>query len=1373
MNDTRDLSILNKHIIGRVTPHIYAFSTGTVPSYLKVGDTYRPVATRLAEWRQVFPDLESHFHAPATLGEQQDTYFRDYSVHKYLEAHEHTRLHPEELNEGVYYSREFFRDAKPEDVERAIEDIWSSYEANDARYALYNAASTLPQTHVYTRSCIEWTLRPNQQQAVVNFREAVAKGRTNLLMYAVMRFGKSFTSLACAQAIGAKSVVVVSAKVDVLTEWKKTTEIPANFEGFRFLTTRELGNDSEAIVKTISSGDVPVVFLTLQDLQGSKMKERHKQVFDNNFDLLIIDESHYGARAQSYGQVLRDSGLPKETKVNRDKELEDTVDPDAADKLVKALNANVRLHLSGTPYRILMGSEFSPEDIVAFVQFSDIVQEQEAWDREHLNKDGTNEWDNPYFGFPQMVRFAFNLNDSSRARIEQLRSQGISATLSALLEPQSVKQDTKSGGHKKFKHEAEVLDLLRIIDGSQTDPNILGFLDYDKIKDGNMCRHMVMVLPYKASCDAMETLIVNHAEEFKNLADYEILNISGLTPKKNLAETEAVKAVIASAEAEGRKTITLTVNKMLTGSTVEQWDTMLFLKDTSSPQEYDQAIFRLQNQYVRELEVCEGQDDDEDQVIRHCLKPQTLLVDFDPTRMFCMQEQKSLIYNVNTDGRGNDELEDRLKEELRISPIITLNSGLITEVQPTDILQAISDYNADRTITDEVMDLPVDLGLLEDADLRELIESQAEIGSRSALEINPSDGKGDEADIAPSGDGYTEGSEGGMDGSRNPDPHPKPTQKDEVISLEKKMRTYYQRILFFAMLAQEPVNSLGDIVDLSDNGDHPRILRNLGLDTRHLVLFRNCFDPFKLSQLDYKIQNISRLVRDPKYSKLERAHRALNNFNRISESEVRTPLWACKEILQSLPRREFIEGIRAGKAVLDIASKFGEFTLALYEQLTSGEDGMDHPEVRTQIYAIPTSGVAYEFTLSIFKLLDLEPRNVAQDFTSYELLQFVHKDDINRNGLESHFGKTWSSIVSTSTANIKEVKVNFSAIVGNPPYQVSDNSGTQGSARSIYQHFVDIARALSTNYVAMITPSVWFVGGKGLNAFRKSMMNDAGIEKVRHYITSQDVFKNVNLRGGVSYFLINKDYDNVSRGIEISVVRDGREISQGTRPGKIPDIDQFIVDIHAVSILEKIKHNIAGLGCTDEGARLSDIVSSRNPFGVSTKDAKRFVQEKITGDAQIPIYTSRGRLGYVSPEYLRLGSIGVNNWKVLTPFANNIGTSLTDDNLNTIIAEPGTVCAETYLTIGANCEYNKEACERLVRYLNTKFCRYLISLAKANQNGTRKTYDLVPLPDFRRTDIVDWNRSIEDIDTQLFSLFEFTDEEARYVDSFIRDSQLK
>lgn len=1373
MDDVRDLSILDTHIIGRVTPHIYAFSTGTVPSYLKVGDTYRPVVTRLREWRRVFPDLESHFQQPATLGQQRDTYFRDYSVHKYLEAHNHVRLQREGQNEDTYYSREFFRDATPVDVERAIEDIRSSYEANDGRYAFYDAASTLPHAHAYTRSSIEWTLRPNQQKAVDKFCEAVARGRTNLLMYAVMRFGKSFTSLACARAIGAKSVAVVSAKADVLVEWKKTTQIPANFEGFHFLSKRELGNDSDAIAATKRSGEIPVVFLTLQDLQGSEIKERHKQVFDSAFDLLIIDESHYGARAQSYGQVLRDSGLPEETKNNRNIELEDTVDPDEAGELVKTLNARVRLHLSGTPYRILMGSEFAPDDIVAFVQFSDIVRDQEAWDREHINEDGTNEWDNPYFGFPQMVRFAFNLNESARAKIEQLRSDGVSATLSAFMQPQSVKYDAVNRGHEKFRHEAEVLDLLRVIDGSQKDPNILGFLDYNKIKDGDMCRHMVMVLPYKASCDAMEMLIANHADEFTNLGEYVILKISGLTARTKFADAEAVKAEIGRLEAEKRKTITLTVNKMLTGSTVEQWDTMLFLKDTSSPQEYDQAIFRLQNQYVRELAVRDGQGEDEGRKIRHCLKPQTLLVDFDPIRMFRMQEQQSLIVNVSADGRGNDELEERLKEELRISPIITLNSNLIAEVQPTDILQAVSNYNAERTITDEVWDLPVDRGLLLNDVLREVIESQAEIGSRRALEISPNEGEGDDVDISTSGDDDTGGVKGTADASPSPDADGASTQKDDVASLEKKLRTYYQRILFFAMLAQEPVNSLGDIIELSERGDHPRILQNLGLDVSCLLLFRNCMDPFKLSQLDYKIRNISRLMRDPNYSAIERAYRALNKFNRISESEVRTPLGLCREILQALPRPELLASVRAGKAVVDLASKFGEFTLALYELLTSGDDGIDPADVRDQIYAIPTSGVAYEFTLRIFALLDLDPRNVAQEVTSYDLLQWRNGDEIDRDGLVGRIGAIWPRIVSESATNVGETEVNFGAVVGNPPFQVSDNTGRQGSARSIYHHFVDIARALSTDYVTMITPSVWFVGGKGLDAFRRSMIDDPGIAKVRHFITSQDVFSDVNLRGGVSYFLIDKSYDNVSGGIDVSVVRNGREVSRGTRPGKIPGIDQFVVDIQAIGILDKVKRNATALGCADEAARLADIVSSRNPFGISTKDAQEVIRDASVGDAQIPIYASRGRFGYVSPDDLRPSAVGVDSWKVLTPFANNIGTSLADDNLNTIIAPPGTVCTETYLMIGAECGYGRDECERLVRYLNTKFCRYLISLAKANQNGTRKTYALTPLPDLRRTDIIDWGRSIEGIDASLFSLFGFTQSEVEYVDSLIRDSHLR
>src|SRR5690606_39464249 len=122
---------------------------------------------------------------------------------------------------------------------------------------------------------------------------------------------------------------------------------------------------------------------------------------------------------------------------------------------------------------------------------------------------------------------------------------------------------------------------------------------------------------------------------------------------------------------------------MLTGSTVPEWDTMLYFKDTASPQEYDQAIFRLQNQFIKIYKEPNGD------VVRFNMKPQTLLVDFNPNRMFQMQEHKSQIYNVNTESNGNSRLGERIEKELQISPIIVINNKKMVQVEPTDILNAV------------------------------------------------------------------------------------------------------------------------------------------------------------------------------------------------------------------------------------------------------------------------------------------------------------------------------------------------------------------------------------------------------------------------------------------------------------------------------------------------------------------------------------------------------------------------------------------------------------------------------------------------------------------------------------------------------------
>lgn len=409
-----DTSILENIIYGRIEPHIYAFKTNTVPNYLKVGDTYRSVKVRLDEWKKFYPNLEPQFDSKALVSD--DVYFRDYSVHEFLENEKHKkRLLPSDLSsKETYYSKEFFKDTSTSDVEEAILDIKDNYQKNTGKYQYYNSNYKTASDFVYKRSDVFWNPRPNQKEAIENFKKAISRKRTskkiNLLMYAVMRFGKSLTSLCCAKEMKAKFVLVLSAKADVKNEWKRNVEVPANFKNFRFLDSdnlkKQTPKDFDALFN--EKDTCVVLFLTLQDMQGKFVKEKHKSVFSKNLDLLIVDETHFGARAASYGEVLRNT----EEFENEKPFKNEGIDGDQADKQVeelkKVLKVHVTLHLSGTPYRILMGSEFKKDDIISFCQFSDIIEEQKRWDNDNfknINEEKINEltgkpfqeWDNPYF----------------------------------------------------------------------------------------------------------------------------------------------------------------------------------------------------------------------------------------------------------------------------------------------------------------------------------------------------------------------------------------------------------------------------------------------------------------------------------------------------------------------------------------------------------------------------------------------------------------------------------------------------------------------------------------------------------------------------------------------------------------------------------------------------------------------------------------------------------------------------------------------------------------------------------------------------------------------------------------------------------------
>lgn len=1297
-----DTTLLDGLIVGRVDPHIYAFSTGTIPNYLKVGDTYRPVSVRLNEWRAYFKDLVPLYDHIAKV--ESGNIFRDYSVHYFLEHDKHLKRLLPGTFELEYYSKEFFEGATTDDIDDAISDICRSARDNDGKYKLYSP-DFLPVAYRFEREKIPWKLRPNQQAAVDNFKDAVYnRHRSNLLMYAVMRFGKSFTAMSCAVEMKAKLVVVVSAKADVKLEWQKTVEQPANFKGYSFIDSSALLANPNTVTQALSKGEKLVLFLTLQDLQGDEAKQKHRDLFANTIDLLIVDETHYGARGEEYGKVLRNSKLSK-AQIARELEGCETSDAFDDNETIKGFDYKVQMHLSGTPYRILMNDEeFAKEDIIAFCQFTDIVNEQKKWDNDHLAEDGVKEWDNPYYGFPQMIRFAFTPNESSRKLLTRLRKDGVTYALSELFRPQSIAKD-RAGKYRKFVHENEVQDLMQIIDGSKQENDILSFLDYGKIKDGQMCRHIVCVLPFRASCDAMAALIEANKETYRNLSHYEIINIAGV--EEEYADAQSVISKIKEYEKAGKKTLTLTVNKMLTGSTVEQWDTMLYLKDTVSPQEYDQAVFRIQNQYIRTYK------DEAGNVVKYNMKPQTLLVDFDPDRMFRLQELKSQFYNANVDKNGNLKLEQRIREELAVSPIIVLNNNKIKEVTPANIIDAVREYSKSKSVLEEAVDIPFDSSLLNDPILKREIEKMKEIDAGKGLEFQPIEDDGeDDLDIPP-GDGPT--SPGGDKDKKQEKGKQEATEQEDADVLRKKLSAYYSKILFYAFLTKSQIKSLEQVIEsISSDEDNTRISRNLGLRVGILKLIQAKCNPFVLSKLDFKIQNVNSLMQDSSLQPMERAKVAIKKFTRISDSEIVTPKCIADELVSFLPTSK----INESTIFLDIASKQGEMAIALYDKFAH------IPKVNNNIYSIPTSPIAYELTRKMYEILGMPMKNVLEGYCSAD---FVDNNE-------------------ELAAFIRDLRP--MAIMGGPPFNSNDGGGRGDSASALYHRYVQVAKGLAPQYISMYMKAVWYSGGKGrgLTEFRREMLDDKRIAIFSDYPDPKESqIENISLRGGVCAFLWDADHDGTC---EFTCHINGTDYKVN-RFLKTDGEDILIRYPQGLSILEKVKAHGEDV--------FSNLVSGRDPFGLG--DSFSAYMPNPTAAHNTRLYCVKKEIGYIKWHQLDKAYRPLaNSWKVLVAKASPGEDTLPHSIISApIISEPKSVCTNGLFVVKT--VKSKAEAQNLVDYMHTSFFRFMMLLAKNGHNLTNKVYRYVPVVDLSKK----WT------DAQLFKRYDITEQEQKFIKSVIKD----
>jgi hypothetical protein len=313
-------------------------------------------------------------------------------------------------------------------------------------------------------------------------------------------------------------------------------------------------------------------------------------------------------------------------------------------------------------------------------------------------------------------------------------------------------------------------------------------------------------------------------------------------------------------------------------------------------------------------------------------------------------------------------------------------------------------------------------------------------------------------------------------------------------------------------------------------------------------------------------------------------------------------------------------------------------------------------------------------------------------------------------GLESHaYAFIHTGDIKARVAELFGGNMEFDVIIGNPPYQLNDG-GYGTSAAPIYQLFVEKALDLSPRYAVFVTPSRWMAGGKGLDKYRERMLSDKRLRSIVDYPKLYEAFPGVKIRGGISYFLWDRDHNGPCA---VQTIWDG----QPTGPAVARHLDAYDILVRrneAVPILEKIR--------TKGEPTLDRCVSSRKPFGLATN----FRGKPSSAGLKKPVKLFENqRAGWIDRKAISVNPEWIDEWKVLMTAVQGTSAAVETKFLSKpIIAGPGTACTETYLVAG-HFDTEPEAAN-CAQYLRTRFVRFLVSLRKVTQHATRDVYSFVP-----------------------------------------------
>ncbi|MBQ9587202.1 MAG: GIY-YIG nuclease family protein [Bacteroidales bacterium] len=677
----------------RAVPQIYMYDDTSFPGWIKIGQTTRAdVRQRIDEQHPITEPHKTYhllWHAGAFYADGSGESFSDHDLHEVLR-----RMGKELIGEWCRCS---LREAK------------AAYVAVRHR-----------DTRIETVRDLDYSMRPEQEKAVNDTADYFAQmdkeepdRPSHYLWNAKMRFGKTFATYQLARKMGARRVLVLTFKPAVEDSWRDDLLRHRDFEGWRYYSSR-----MDEQFPSLSSAKPLVAFGSFQDYLGrdkyGNIKPKNEWVHTINWDLIVLDEYHFGAW-NDHAKSLLDLGdsEAKNSQTEEDEVMRESgIDVESGrawDDEDIPISGRHFLYLSGTPFRALATGEFMENQIFNW-----------TYQDEQKRKEAVG---GPYLEMPTMVMMTYQMPQDLGAMIEQWDMDGFD--LNEFFRAEVVRDRegangckaegvAKGGGVATFVHERAVQKWLDIIRGktpiygdSSSPLNEHPPLPFEDTRLLDLCAHTMWFLPSVAACDAMEALLRRPANGFYQT--YKIINCSGTKAGIGVEALGPVREAMGDNPLTTR-TITLTCGKLTTGVTLRPLGGLLMLRNCKSPETYFQTAFRVQSPWTA--------TDKDDPTKKTILKPTCYVFDFAPNRAL----REVVTYANQLDVDSNRRITDKVNDFINFLPILQFDGCSMKRVNATEILDFVDNgtsgtllarrwnsaqlVNVDNTTLQRVLDSP-------------------------------------------------------------------------------------------------------------------------------------------------------------------------------------------------------------------------------------------------------------------------------------------------------------------------------------------------------------------------------------------------------------------------------------------------------------------------------------------------------------------------------------------------------------------------------------------------------------------------------------------------------------------------------------------